>query len=143
MTYEFPYQRSLIFCDEPAAAKGGKVQAALLLQQSPERNPNGSWIEPGDSPREVNREEAAELLKNLTVADDGTIHHVLKRYRIVFQESSRLLAPRIAVRNSDCLLLLRAVHCCWKLFGRGTECFEIGSSNPKLFVYGKPPMTKG
>uniref|UniRef100_A0A8R1HKC7 Uncharacterized protein n=1 Tax=Caenorhabditis japonica TaxID=281687 RepID=A0A8R1HKC7_CAEJA len=39
----------------------------------------------------VNREEAAELLKNLTVADDGTIHHVLKRYRIVFQESSRLL----------------------------------------------------
>uniref|UniRef100_A0A8R1EPQ5 Uncharacterized protein n=2 Tax=Caenorhabditis japonica TaxID=281687 RepID=A0A8R1EPQ5_CAEJA len=66
----------------------------------------------------LNREEAAELLKNLTVADDGTIHHVLKRYRIVFQESSRLLAPRIAVRNSDCLLLLRAVHCCWKLFGR-------------------------
>uniref|UniRef100_A0A8R1ICN3 Uncharacterized protein n=2 Tax=Caenorhabditis japonica TaxID=281687 RepID=A0A8R1ICN3_CAEJA len=39
----------------------------------------------------LNREEAAELLKNLTVADDGTIHHVLKRYRIVFQESSRLL----------------------------------------------------
>uniref|UniRef100_A0A8R1I9P6 Uncharacterized protein n=1 Tax=Caenorhabditis japonica TaxID=281687 RepID=A0A8R1I9P6_CAEJA len=25
----------------------------------------------------VNREEAAELLKNLTVADDGTIHHLL------------------------------------------------------------------
>uniref|UniRef100_A0A8R1IFV7 Uncharacterized protein n=2 Tax=Caenorhabditis japonica TaxID=281687 RepID=A0A8R1IFV7_CAEJA len=69
----------------------------------------------------LNREEAAELLKNLTVADDGTIHHVLKRYRIVFQESSRLLAARIAIgflRNSDCLLLLRAVHLCWKLFGR-------------------------